>query len=168
MKVSGKTLAIAAVMVLIGFYITKSLTEVTQEDLSVVKPQQWLVLGKAHKGGMKTDEFESFFRECELLRKNMGDSLSELTRYYVEPTQENERYTEVFSGVIVPDSSVSLQGYELKLVSIGRAAQVTDLRGKRLYDSLDQFSLGNELTLDASQVVEIIRGRYMTVIMELR
>ena len=168
MKVSTKTLLVAGLLVLVGFYVSKYMTEIPQKDLRVVLPKKWLVLGKEHKGGMKTQGFEDFFKECTKLRKQTGDTLPELTRYYVEPTEDNEKYTEVFSGVVVPDSSFTFPGYTLKEITIGRSVQVKHGVSAGLYPAIEEFSKVNQISLDASQVVEIIDGRKMTILMEIK
>ena len=167
MKISAKTLGIAAVLVLVGFYMTKILTQIPEKRTQVVSAQSWLVLGKSHSGGMKTQAFENFFKECTALRKQLGDSLPELTRYYVEPTERNEKYTEVFSGVIIPDSTISAAGYQVKQIKIGRSVQVQHGISAGLYPAIEKFALKNELKLNSNEVVEILDGRQTSVLIEL-
>ena len=75
MKISGKLLAVAGGLVLIGYVVTLKLaTPSVLVEVKEVPEQKWLVLGKSMNGGLFSEEFEVFFKSMNTHKKEMGDS----------------------------------------------------------------------------------------------
>jgi len=167
MKVPGKVLAIGGGLILIGYVIAlKFATPSALVEVKEVPTQSWLVLGKSMEGGLHSREFEEFFKTMDQFRKDMGDSLPELTRYYTEPTVSNKKKTSVFSGLIVPDSSYNRVGYQLIKIKLGSSIKVQHMLGAGLYTAIDDYARTNKIELDKSQVVEILAKNYKAILIE--
>ncbi len=167
MNISGKMLAIAGAFVLVGYVlVNKFATPSVLAELTEEPQQKWLVLGKSIEGGMASDQFETFFKSMNDLKKAMGDSLPELTRYYEEPTKENGKHTLVFSGVIVPDSTFSQQGFVLKEIVLPASVQVKHRLSAGLYPAIDEYAELKKIKLDKDHVVEILAKDYTAILMQ--
>ena len=167
MKIPGKFLAIAGGLVLITYVITlKFATPSSLVEVKEVPHQKWLVLGKSIEGGLHSDEFAEFFKSMNTLKKEMGDSLPELTRYYIEPTVANKKKTAVFSGVIVPDSSFTKKGYQLIEINLPPSVKVQHMLAAGLYTAIDNYALNKKIELEKNQVVEILAEDYTAILIQ--
>jgi hypothetical protein len=167
MKISGKLLAVAGGLVLIGYVVTLKLaTPSVLVEVKEVPEQKWLVLGKSMNGGLFSEEFEVFFKSMNTHKKEMGDSLPELVRYYQEPTVANNKTTSVFSGVIVPDSTYTKVGYQLIEITLPPSVKVQHMLDAGLYNAIDDFAIENSIKLDKNQVVEIFAKDYTAILIQ--
>ena len=164
MKLSGKILAIAGGLILVSYLITlKIATPSTLVEVKEVPNQKWLVLGKSMEGGLFSDEFENFFKSMNLHKKEMGDSLPEIVRYYKEPTIANGKKTSIFAGVIVPDSSYTKLGYQLIEINLEPSVKVQHMLDAGLYHAIDDYAQEKNIVLDKNQVVEIFTKDYTAI-----
>lgn len=164
MKISGKFLAISAALLFTGYLIAiKFATPSALVEVKEAPQKSWLVLGKTMKGKALSKEFKEFSLSMRALRKEMGDSLPEFIRYYEEPTTENERFTSVFSGLIVPDSSFQKVGYQLKEIELAPSVQIKHKLNAGLYNSIDDYAQQHQINLDKNNVVEIFTDQYTAI-----
>ena len=164
MKVSGKLLGILAGVIFLAYIITlKFATPSALVEVKEQPTQKWLVLGKSMEGGLLKPEFEKFFQSMNELKKQMGDSLPELTRYYIEPTQENKKFSKVFSGVIIPDSSYTKEGFVIKEITLRPSIGVQHMVSAGLYTAIDDYCETNKVKMDKNHVVEILAKKYTAI-----
>lgn len=167
MKISGKVLAIGAGLVFVGYlFALKFATPSAFVEVKEVSTQRWLVLGKPMKGGMFSKEYKEFTQSIRTFKKEMGDSLPEITRYYIEPTVKNEKKTSVFSGIIVPDSSYTKEGYQLYEITLNPSVQVKHMLNAGLYHSINDYAQQHNIQLDNNHVVEIFTDTYTEILIQ--
>ena len=152
MKIKGVWLVIALFVVMISTWLfSESVTP--KVNSKIVNDTCFYVTVKAKKGKMLSEEFQDYFKNFKNFQDQNNDSLTEIIFYNVEPTIQNERYTEIEGGFV--GDLKDFRGAEFKKVCLENYLMLTQSNNAGLYNTIEREAEKKGVVLDKNFAVEI-------------
>lgn len=117
------------------------------------------------KGKMLSKEFEDFFKELESIQRENQSQLTEIVYYKVEPTQDNERYTELEGGFVTSDT---INNYSNKELCLNNYLMIVKKNNAGIYHDLDKYAEELKIELDKNFTIEMKSEDSIILMMKIK